>query len=67
MYNKCLEYLLSNDSDDDMSKSGVVFRKMLNPIIRGTGKLIGPYHLEILRKEPVRITKPITLLEKYFK
>ena len=67
MYNKCLEYLLSNDSDDVMSKGGVVFRKMLNPIIRGTGKLIGPYHLEILRKEPVRITKPITLLEKYFK
>lgn len=67
MYNKCLEYLLSNDSDDDMSKSGVVFRKMLNPIIRGTGKLIGLYHLEILRKEPVIIKKPITLLEKYFK
>ena len=67
MYNKCLEYLLSNNPDDVMSKSGVVFRKMLNPIIRGTGKLIGLYHLEILRKEPVRITKPITLLEKYFK
>ena len=67
MYNKCLEYLLSNNPDDVMSKSGVVFRKMLNPIIRRTGKLIGPYHLEILRKEPVRITKPITLLEKYFK
>ena len=67
MYNKCLEYLFSNNPDDVMSKSGVVFRKMLNPIIRGTGKLIGPYHLEIVRKEPVRITKPITLLEKYFK
>ena len=67
MYNKCLEYLLSNNPDDVMSKSGVVFRKMLNPIIRGAGKLIGLYHLEILRKEPVRIKKPITLLEKYFK
>ena len=66
MYNKCLEYLLSNNPDDVMSKSGVVFRKMLNPIIRGAGKLIGPYHLEILRKEPVRIKNPITLEEKEY-
>ena len=37
MYNKCLEYLLSNDSDDVMSESGIEFRKFIHPVVIRVG------------------------------
>ena len=34
MYNKFLEYLLSNDPNEVISKAGIIFRKVLNPVFR---------------------------------
>ena len=57
MYNKCLEYLLSNDSDDVMSESGIEFRKFIHPVVIRVGKLLGPDKYVLIKREPERIKK----------
>ena len=55
MYNKCLEYLLSNDSDDVMSESGIEFRKFIHPVVIRVGQLLGPDKYALIKREPERI------------
>ena len=55
MYNKCLEYLLSNDSDDVMSESGIEFRKFIHPVVIRVGKLLGPDKYVLIKREQERI------------
>ena len=61
MYNKCLEYLLSNDSDDVMSESGIEFRKFIHPVVIRVGKLLGPDKYVLIKREPERIKNPKTI------
>lgn len=63
MYNKCLEYLLSNDSDDVMSKGGIEFRKFIHPVVIRVGKLLGPDKYVLIKREPERIKNPKTIEE----
>lgn len=59
MYNKCFEYLLSNDPDDVISKSGILVRKAINPIYRKVIPFSTKNELIIERKEDVPKDKKI--------
>ena len=59
MYNKCFEYLLSNDPDDVISKSGILVRKVINPIYRKVIPFSTKNELIIERKEDVPKNKKI--------
>lgn len=59
MYNKCFEYLLSNDPDDVISKSGILVRKAINPIYRKVIPFSTKNELIIERKEDVSKDKKI--------
>ena len=59
MYNKCFEYLLSNDPDDVISKSGILVRKAINPIYRKVIPFSTKNELIIERKEDVPKNKKI--------
>lgn len=59
MYNKCFEYLLSNDPGDVISKSGILVRKAINPIYRKVIPFSTKNELIIERKEDVPKDKKI--------
>ena len=59
MYNKCFEYLLSNDPDDVISKSGILVRKAINPIYRKVIPFSTKNELIIERKEDILKDKKI--------
>lgn len=59
MYNKCFEYLLSNDPDDVISKSGILVRKAINPIYRKVIPFSTKNELIVERKEDVPKDKKI--------
>lgn len=53
MYNKFLEYLLKNDPEKTISKSGIILRGLINPIIRKALPFTTKTKLEIVRKEEI--------------
>lgn len=59
MYNKSLEYLLNNDPNKVLSKSGVVLRKMINPLFRNLVSLTTTNKLIIERKSIVPKDRPV--------
>lgn len=59
MYNKNLEYLLSTNPEDVLSKYGVVIRKLINPLFRRLVSLTTKNKLHIERKAIVPKHRPI--------
>lgn len=53
MYNKFLEYLLKNDPEKTISKSGIILRGLINPIIRKALPFTTKTKLKIVRKEEI--------------
>ena len=51
MYNKKLEYLLSNNPDEVLSSKGVKIRKAINPLFRRLVSLTTKNKLHIERKD----------------
>lgn len=59
MYNRPLEYLLSNKPEDVVSVGGVLARKAISPIIQGVGPKMNPYQLHVVRKAEMPKGVPI--------
>lgn len=59
MYNKSLEYLLSNNPDEVLSKNGIKFRKLINPLFRNLVLLTTKNKLHIERKCNLPTNVPI--------
>lgn len=59
MYNKFLEYLLSNNPDEVISAGGVRFRKLINPLFRKLLPLFSSTKLHIVHKESLPTGVPI--------
>lgn len=59
MYNAFLNYLLDNNPEKVLSKTGIRVRKLINPIIRFIGPFTTKYKLKVVKRAKLSKDKPL--------
>lgn len=59
IYNKCFEYLMSNNPDEVLSKKGIKIRKIFHPVFTKLLPLTTKNKLEVVKRAPIPTERPV--------
>ena len=59
IYNKCFEYLMSNNPDEVLSKKGIRIRKIFHPVFTKLLPLTTKNKLKVVKRAPIPTERPV--------